>query len=282
MKEYARAIRDVRPAAFLLENVKSMNSSVHKFFVTNFVEGSTNDFSSQKHLDEISKPGQFPLYEKDSIELVLSDNTQLKEIVSNFKDIQYVPSPLITTPLLITRIRTIEQRMKNSSNVQLKNIKERNEIKQVLSIINKYDECQNFEPIIQQTIEALNLLLSESVASVFLKEKLQKFIDLNRFLTRCEELKDENIVCSEIELIEGSPFSMRVSVLSYNVVEYLKRLFEFYGYSIDSGVLDSSQFGVPQRRLRFMMMGIYETEKKVELPKKMVKMYLLLETQFLI
>src|SRR5690606_23943367 len=110
--------------------------------------------------------------------------------------------PLITEPLLITRMRTIEQRMKNLSDVRLKNAKEQMEIKQVLSILENYNEYKSFEAIINETIEALNRLLIEPISSTFLKEKIQNFVDLNRFLTRCQELKDENIACSEIELIE--------------------------------------------------------------------------------
>ena len=271
VKEYARAIRDIRPVAFLMENVKSMNSSVHKFFVTNFIEGDQNDFSSRIHLDAISQKEQFPLYENDEIELILSDCNQLKAIVRDFNDVSNVPAPLITDSLLITRIRTIEQRMKNLEEVQLKNTKEHGEIKQVLSILENYDNYKRFDKIILSTIEALKLLLTGSVSSVFLRERIQRFIELNRFLTRCKELDDENIACSEIKLIDGSPFTMRVSVQSYNVVKYLKRLFEFYGYCVDSSVLDSSQFGVPQRRFRFMMMGVYQTNEKIELPKQTEK-----------
>lgn len=267
VKEYARAIRDIKPVAFLMENVKSMNSSVHKFFVTNFVEGDENDFSSQIHLDDISRPGQTVLYEKDDIELIISTSNELKTIISDYTYISDIPAPIITEPLLITRLRTIEQRIKNLSQVQLKNAKELKEIKKIISSLEEYSDHKIFEPIIIPTLEVLNLLLVESVSSSQLKEKLQNFIDLNRFLTRCQELKDENIECSELELVNGSPFTMRISVQSYNVVEYLKRLFTFYGYSLDSGVLNSSHFEVPQRRFRFMMMGVHLTNKKVELPK---------------
>ena len=268
VKEYARAIRDIKPIAFLMENVKSMNSSVHKFFVTNYLNGDQNDFSSQRHLDEISQPGQTALYEEDDIELLISNNNQLKKIVSEFTNVSNVPFPLVTEPLLITRIRTIEQRMRNLSEVRLNNVKERIEIKQILLILEKYNRYKKFEPVVFQTIEGLKLLLKESVSSDLLKEKIQNFIDLNRFLTRCQELNDENIACSDIEMIDGSFFSMRVSVQSYNVVEYLERLFTFYGYSFDSGVLDASQFGVPQRRFRFMMMGVLQSKEEVKLPNQ--------------
>ncbi|MCJ1907737.1 DNA cytosine methyltransferase [Planococcus ruber] len=266
VKEYARAIRDIKPVAFLMENVKSMNSSVHKFFVTNYVEDNLNDFSSQKHLDEISKTGEVQLYEEDDIELVLSNSAQLKEILREFNEISNVPAPLITDALLITRLRTIEQRMKNLTSVQLKNAKEKMEVKKILLLLSNYSAYRNFDSIIINTVEGLQLLLEEPVSSHLLKEKIQNFIDLNRFLTRCQELKDENIFCGSIELVEGSDFTMRVSVFSYNVVQYLKRLFVSYGYSLDSKVLDASQFGVPQRRHRFMMMGIRKTIHKVELP----------------
>lgn len=267
VKEYARAIRDIRPIAFLMENVKSINSSVHKFFVTNFVDGDTNDFSSKKHLDAISLKDQDPLYIKEQIDLLFSHSDQLKMIVREFTHLSDVPEPLITEPLLITRIRMVENRMKSDNNVWLKFGKEQREVNQILSILDTSCSPASFGPVIAGAKEALSLLLIGPAPSKLVQEKVQDFIDLNRFLTRCQELKDENIACEELQLIEGAPFTIRISVYSYNIVKYLKRLFTFYGYSLDSGVLDASQFGVPQRRHRFMMIGVYQASNVVELPK---------------
>src|SRR5690606_22054157 len=34
IKEYIRAIKEVKPTAFVMENVKNMNSKIHKFYLT--------------------------------------------------------------------------------------------------------------------------------------------------------------------------------------------------------------------------------------------------------
>ena len=60
-------------------------------------------------------------------------------------------------------------------------------------------------------------------------------------------------------------------VKSYNVVEYLKKVFSYLGYCTDEDVLNASDFGVPQRRHRFMIMGIKKNKlngQKVKLPDK--------------
>lgn len=267
VKEYARAIRDIRPIAFLMENVKSIDSPVHKFFVTNFIEKDENDFSSKRHLDSISSEEHDPLYKRDYIELLNFDSDSLRRIISNYIELSDVPEPLIKEPFLISRIRTIERRIKSSDQIRLKGSKEQKEIKQILSILSKSKKDLDMDLVITNAIEALGILLERSTSSGLIKEKIQDFIDLNRFLTRCKELKDENIDCDKFSLVKDKLFKVHIGVYSYNVVEYLKRLFPFYGYSLDSGVLDASQFGVPQRRKRFMMLGIYQTKEKVTLPK---------------
>ncbi|AIF67499.1 hypothetical protein GZ22_13220 [Terribacillus saccharophilus] len=270
VKEYARAIRDVRPVAFLMENVKSINSSVHKFFVTNFNNNDEDDFSSKRHLDSISMDDQHPLYEKDYIDLLISQSEILRIIVKEFKRLSDVPEPIIDDTLLITRLRALERRMKSRDQVRLKE-KEQKEVKQILTLINIYNNRNAyFQPIISEAIEALSILLSGSASIKLIQKKMQDFIDLNRFLIRCQELKDENIDCKNLILTEESLFKVRVEVYSYNIVKYLKRLFTHYGYILDSGVLDASYFGVPQRRRRFMMMGVHrkcKSDSAVELPK---------------
>ncbi|WP_214805580.1 MULTISPECIES: DNA cytosine methyltransferase [unclassified Exiguobacterium] len=266
VKEYVRAVRDVKPIAFLMENVKSMNSSVHKFFVTKYKADNQNDFSSRHHLDQITQEDN-KLYNKDTIELLSTDSESLKTVSGKYKSLIDVPAPLIIKPLLITRLRLLEKALDNNKELKLTK-KSTDEILEIINQLNNQkitDENQQY--IVQESIKALKNLLDNESLNNFNHQAIKDLVNLNRFLTRCQELKDEDIECLDFIVENKTIYKLFVQVYSYNVVKYLEAIFKFYGYSITSGVLDASRFGVPQKRNRFMMLGILNSSNTIELPK---------------
>lgn len=266
VKEYVRAVRDVKPIAFLMENVKSINSSVHKFFVTEYKADNQNDFSSRHHLDQITQEDN-KLYNKDTIELLSTDSESLKMVSGKYKSLIDVPAPLIIKPLLITRLRLLEKALDNNKELKLTK-KSMDEILEIINQLNNQnitDENQQY--IVQESIKALKNLLDNESLNNFNHQAIKDLVNLNRFLTRCQELKDEDIECLEFIVENKTIYKLFVQVYSYNVVKYLEAIFKFYGYSITSGVLDASRFGVPQKRNRFMMLGILSSSNTIELPE---------------
>lgn len=266
VKEYVRAVRDVKPIAFLMENVKSINSSVHKFFVTKYKADNQNDFSSRHHLDQITQEDN-KLYNKDTIELLSTDSESLKMVLGKYKSLIDVPAPLIIKPLLITRLRLLEKALDNNKELKLTK-KSTDEILEIINQLNNQNITdENQQCIVQESIKALKNLLDNESPNNFNHQVIKDLVNLNRFLTRCQELKDEDIECLEFIFENTTIYKLFVQVYSYNVVKYLEAIFKFYGYSITSGVLDASRFGVPQKRNRFIMMGVLNTLEKVELPE---------------
>lgn len=266
VKEYVRAVRDVKPIAFLMENVKSINSSVHKFFVTNYNAHNQSDFSSRNHLDQITQDDN-KLYNKDTIELLSTDSESLKMVSEKYRFLIDVPAPLIIKPLLITRLRLLEKALDNNKELKLTK-KSTNEILEIINQLNNQkitDENQQY--IVQESIKSLKNLLDNESLNNFNHQAIKDLVNLNRFLTRCQELKDEDIECLEFIVENKTIYKLFVQVYSYNVVKYLEAIFKFYGYSITSGVLDASRFGVPQKRNRFMMLGILNSSNTIELPE---------------
>lgn len=266
VKEYVRAVRDVKPIAFLMENVKSINSSVHKFFVTNYNSHNQSDFSSRNHLDQITQENN-KLYSKDTIELLSTDSESLKMVSGTYKSLIDVPAPLIIKPLLITRLRLLEKALDNNKELKLTK-KSTDEILEIINQLNNQkitDENQQY--IVQESIKSLKNLLDNESLNNFNHQGIKDLVNLNRFLTRCQELKDEDIECLEFIVENKTIYKLFVQVYSYNVVKYLEAIFKFYGYSITSGVLDASRFGVPQKRNRFMMLGILNSSNIIELPE---------------
>ncbi|MCA1054314.1 DNA cytosine methyltransferase [Rossellomorea aquimaris] len=267
VKEFVRAIDEIRPIGFVMENVKTMNSDTHKFFVTKENSEKSKDYSSLKHLNEISKEEK--IYSQDRIELIVSE-TLPKSLFVKYKTLNEVPHPIIQKKELLTRLRTFQRRYQKSNIISLKNNAEKNEVECILSELENYDSQ---DILVKNIISDLNKLLTELLLDpVTSEQKIQHLItfnEYNRFLTRCQELKDEEIECLKLVADYEANKYVRVEavVYSYNVVKYLKKVFECFGYKVEPGVLDSSNYKVPQRRKRFIMMGVRSKEINIKLPE---------------
>ena len=83
VKEFVRAIKEINPVALLMENVKAIESDIHKFFVTEHVENTKFAYSSEKHLTEITEKFGEPLenfVNHDNISLVETGYCYLENV----------------------------------------------------------------------------------------------------------------------------------------------------------------------------------------------------------
>lgn len=273
VKEFVRAVRDIKPVAFLMENVKTMHSPVHKFFVTKKPINKLNDFSSIQHLEEINKTNNKPIYQDDIIELLKSNNQTILKVVSELLEEDYLPRPLVKEISLVALLRTLIKRFEKTGSLSLKNSKELLQIQNLIKDLSLY-KSNNFcvNKIVSNLSFSLSQLLNEDfVDSSTIIDSIVIFDEFNRLLTRYQEMIDENLEFSNLKLVtdDNNTFKVQARVYSYNVVDYLNIIFRHYGYTVTSDVLDSSDFGVPQRRKRFIMMGIRKKVSDFTLPPKL-------------
>lgn len=298
VKEYVRAIKEIEPIAFLMENVKAMDSKKHKFFVTEHAEGGKFAFSSEQHLRDVKSYSEYgkslsreTLWQDDFIDIIESEHTQLRVIIQSLIE-QGDFQPIVTKSSLISRLRSIEKTFLDKKGTSIKLEKE-NEIREVFQLVNDYLQRDRIDErlirlleeteavnILDDALDVLNTIQREEVLKNTAREKLGPLIDLNRFLLHYKELQDEKILLRRSLEVSDEEGLLKVTafVKSYNVVEYLRCVFEYMGYEIDLGVLTASNFGVPQKRERFMILGILKENLKtqnlkadrlrVELPKK--------------
>jgi DNA (cytosine-5)-methyltransferase 1 len=267
VKEFVRAIDEIKPIGFVMENVKTMKSKTHKFFVTEESLQSV-DYSSIEHLQKIS--GDDVIYSEDRIDLIVT-STLSKNLVTAYDSLEKVPSPMIADKDLLTRLRTFQRRFKKDKSITLKSHKEKSEVERILAALENYNSQDIFiENTVNNLKKLLDNLLLGPVTSEPLTTDLSIFNEYNRFLTRCKELKDEKIKCIKLETKYEFNGDIKVEavVYSYNVVTYLRKVFKHLGYSLDSEVLDASLNGVPQKRKRFIMMGVRNKDTEIELSKQ--------------
>lgn len=272
VKEFVRAIRDIKPIAFLMENVKTMHSPVHKFFVTKEPDNKLNDFSSIQHLEEINEFNNDTIYQDDIIELLTSNNQTILKLVSILLEENYFPSPIVNDTSLISLLRTLKKRFEKSGHLSIKKTKELLQIKKLTKDLYLYESNHaHVSQIVGDLCFSLSQLSKEGfVDSSKTIDSIATFDELNRLLTRYQEMIDEDLEFSNLKLVldDSNTFKVQASVYSYNVVDYLHSIFRHYGYTVTSDVLDSSDFDVPQKRKRFIMLGIRKDVTNFNLPLK--------------
>ncbi|WP_215113360.1 DNA cytosine methyltransferase [Exiguobacterium sp. s63] len=272
VKEFVRAIRDINPIAFLMENVKTMHSPVHKFFVTKEPDNNLNDFSSIKHLEDVNKADSDRIYQDDIIELLKSNNQTILKLVTKLLEENYLPSPIIKDTSLISLLRTLKKRFEKSGELSIKKPRELLQIKNLTKDLSLYESNHSdVDRIVQDLRFSLSQLLEKDfIYSSKNIDSIVIFDELNRLLTRYQEMIDENLEFSNLKLVldDSDTFKVQASVYSYNVVDYLHSIFRHYGYTVTSDILDSSDFDVPQKRKRFIMMGIRKEVTNFNLPFK--------------
>ena len=103
--------------------------------------------------------------------------------------------------------------------------------------------CQAFSMIGKRNTDDKNFKLIWDYVKILEKKKPQKFLI-------------ENVVGLKSAIDQNGN----------NVVELLKKKFLKLGYSVNSGILNAADFGVPQRRRRFFILGKLGKEK-IQMPK---------------
>lgn len=279
VKEYARVIDEVKPVAFLMENVKMMTSSSHKFFVTKHRENSIYAYSSEQHLEEINGE-EDPFWREDELILLETDRAEYRGLIDRILKMKHV-EPLITREVELSRIRSLVRKLKKPQLYNPTSSRERKElsgIQQIIDNLLEYDfkelyTEEKFIEIVDTAIHALKeISCGNNTSNKKMLDDLQGFIEINQLLRYLKEIEDENIMKSGYPRVEGdAQLKVSVGVKSYNIVVYLEKFFKSLDYKIDLSILNSNHFFVPQKRQRFMIIGIKSTATnydEIKFPEK--------------
>jgi DNA (cytosine-5)-methyltransferase 1 len=253
VKKFVKAVLHLNPKAFLMENVSMLQSEVHRFFV------SDEDADDIREYNIATADSKIPLLKEE----FLFDG--VIDIVSNLN--------LIDNYLW-------EEKDYLALNVIFKN---RNNVEKLKAALTKYQRiltafaekmiaCEGDNYIIQQGRIAGNVLRRYFDSNLVdgLCEAIKPSILLQRMLSKAKEIKDNGIAVERFSVADG----LIAHVKSMSVLDYITSILGAgcNGYTIDKGVLSAAAFGVPQKRMRYVVLGVKrDIVDSIELPKGTIK-----------
>lgn len=256
VKQYIRAIRELQPKAFVMENVSMLRSDVHRFYM----EETDLDI-----VEEYQIPNKNTPLHLLSSEFVFDGAL---EIVQNLELLQQRLWP----ENHYRELNIIYKGEKNTDKMKKSLEKHRRKLTEIAQAYIE-DDADNY--IAQKSREAFQAIM-DYFDGVLEADRIHTLIEpaimIQRMLSKAKEIFDNHIHVDSYECTEKD--GLLANIRSFAVFDYLKGILTSGedGYAINSGVLCAADFGASQKRERFVVMGIKKSISAVVfLPSRKIK-----------
>lgn len=244
VKEYVRAICELQPKVFVMENVGMLRSDVHRFYY------STKD----KNIPDALKKSRH----KDALKLIGSEYCSGKEdqIVTTFNNYKHY----LWTDKDYLAINVLYRQRKNEDKFEKATKKHQKHLKEIADRIQaKGDSTQIVEHAEFEMAKTISKYLSHAASISDVLTSIEAPIMFQRMYKSYAELIANEIVIDGYDLKNG----ICAKVSSYPVYEYVKTILESkpYCYNIKAGILNAVDFGAPQKRERYVIIGAKDGRK---------------------
>ena len=258
VKQYIRAIRELSPKAFVMENVSMLRSDVHRFYLD---EADNKLFDQEKY--EIHM---------QSTKLVLLDKAYMFDCAKTIARSSSAITANIWPEDCYVSLNVVYKMSKNHQKL-LKTLKKHK--KKLLEYADVYADERKKSDIESNDIalrsyeafSAIKQFFDEKLEADKLKDVIEPAIMIQRMLSKSKEIFDNHLVVDKCDYAENG--DLVAYIKSYAVFDYLKALLgtDSNGYEINQDVLCAADFGAPQKRKRFIVIGIKKSlTDTVQLP----------------
>ena len=246
VKEYFRAIKEIRPIAFVMENVSMLKSSTHRFYDSYF------DHDAIMAINEsLTDSGAVPIpFRRDSI--ILSkrsfDGIDITAVLedNNWRIRLLLPNKLYTLLNVLNKNKSNSRRLpkfleKHSAEIikaidaYCLNLKDSNEAEHEIQI---------------NWLNTVKAALAQNMAIDQISE-LTDIIDFQKLLLAAGEINDNQLIGQ----YETDGNCLCYSVNSYAVIDYVNAILG-QEYIQHGATLNAAWYGVPQERKRHIVIGV--------------------------
>ncbi len=250
VKQYIRAVIELQPKAFVMENVSMLRSEVHRFYM----EAGDEELIEKYHV---------PV---KTVDLVLLEEKYIfdgaLEIIQNLDQVtaSLWPEEHYAALNVIYKAAKNPQKMVDAlkkHKAKLLKYAEEYVILETNSFVNEQSK---------KAFTAIKDYYDGSIDADEILKNIESAIMIQRMVSKAKEIFENNIVVDEYNF-KGD---IVAKIRSFAVYDYLKAILssDENGYIITSDVLCAANYGAPQKRMRFVVMGIKRhISTKVALPR---------------
>ena len=258
VKQYIRAIRELSPKAFVMENVSMLRSDVHRFYLD---EADNELFGQEKY--EIHM---------QSTKLVLLDKAYMFDCAKTIARSSSAITANIWPEDCYVSLNVVYKMSKNHQKL-LKTLKKHKkkllEYADIYADEGKKNDIESNDIALRsyEAFSAIKQFSDEKLEADKLKDVIEPAIMIQRMLSKSKEIFDNHLVVDKCDYAENG--DLVAYIKSYAVFDYLKALLgtDSNGYEINQDVLCAADFGAPQKRKRFIVIGIKKSlTDTVQLP----------------
>lgn len=258
VKQYIRAIRELSPKAFVMENVSMLRSDVHRFYLD---EADNELFGREKY--EIHM---------QSTKLVLLDKAYMFDCAKTIARSSSAITANIWPEDCYVSLNVVYKMSKNHQKL-LKTLKKHKkkllEYADIYADEGKKNDIESNDIALRsyEAFSAIKQFFDEKLEADKLKDVIEPAIMIQRMLSKSKEIFDNHLVVDKCDYAENG--DLVAYIKSYAVFDYLKALLgtDSNGYEINQDVLCAADFGAPQKRKRFIVIGIKKSlTDTVQLP----------------
>lgn len=249
VKQYLRAILELQPKAFVMENVSMLRSEVHRFYM-------------EKRDEETIERCHIPV--KDTLLHLLDAEFMFEQALAIVQSEKKILKYLWTEDDYYL-LNVIYKASKNTSKMQKALDKHKKKLLKIADGHLAPPENDHVFAEAKKAFEAIVDFYAGRLAIDRIKEKIESSIMIQRMLSKAQEIFSNNIVVDKYVQDDG----LSAQIRSFAVYDYLKGILEApeNDYVIYSDVLCAADYGAPQKRMRFVVIGIKRSiSTKIALP----------------
>lgn len=250
VKQYIRAILELKPKAFVMENVSMLKSDVHRFYMEE------SDIETVKRCGIPVKSTPLHLLDAE----YMFDGAL--EIVKDQQKIQQYLWP----EQHYFELNVIYKAAKNLAKMKSALEKHKKKLCAAAADYAKSSDNNHISRVSADAFQAVLNYYSGVLDASALKSKIEPAIMIQRMLSKAQEIYENHIVVDAYTVEDGIAAVIR----SFAVYDYLEKVLQApeNDYVLDKGVLCAADYGAPQKRMRFVVIGIKRSiSPKVALPK---------------
>ncbi|CZX68259.1 DNA cytosine methyltransferase [Enterobacter ludwigii] len=244
VKKFVQAVLNLHPKAFVMENVSLLQSKVHRFYV----DDNDKNIINKYNID--TEPAEIQLLDKpfifEGVIDIVSNQDNIGKYLWDEKD-YFVFNVAYKVRKNENKLKqTLEKHKKKLISLAEKLIKQKND--------SSLDPILHYNYLAGMVIKQyFNNIYKDKILAL-LSTTIEPVVMIQRMLSKAMEIHNNNIVVKEYSLKNG----LTANVTSMAVVDYIESILgaEDSGFNITKGILSAAHFGAPQKRMRFVIMGI--------------------------